>query len=230
MKTSVSGESEASSGYRPAKLAAGDYRLEWSTDVLAFSVPENVTLELRVRTTESGAERLVFSTTAGVELVVDPSQLSTDAAQNAALFPDVTDQALSTLAGTLRLSLSTAEATAEVTEEITCVAVDAPVTGSATVDLDASTCGVVRGGGSVTVSHEGRTLSATLATDRDWLVLSAKHAEDAEFEALWFVDLESGAALALSPLDGSEVDRQVGTGDAAGAARLDAIASSAAVP
>ena len=228
----ASGESEPSSGYRPARFGAGEHRLAWGTSVLAVTVPADATLELHVRTTESDAERLVFRTTAAAELEVDPSQLSSDAAQNATLFSAVTDETLASMAATLRLLAPTAAgaagaAGADGASE--CVSLQAPSDGVAALDLDAATCIVVRGGGSVAVTHEGHGLSAILPVERDWLVLSARHAEDAAFDAIWFVDLQSGAALALSPLDGSEVDRQVRAGDLPSTARLDAVAASANV-
>ena len=225
------GEQDAPT-YRPAKLMAGAYELQWGERWLKFTVPDGTPLELRSRRLDSGVDALVFRTIEGVELEVDPSQLTTDTAQNVTLFSGVTDETLTALAGTLRLSVppATGTATAEPEEEAACLAVNAPSDGAAAVDLDASTCIVVRGGGPVAVSHDGRTLSATLPAGRDWLVLAAHHAEDAEFEAIWFVDLESGAALALSPVDGEEVDREVEAGDTVSTARLDAIADSAVVP
>ncbi|MDE2988919.1 MAG: fibronectin type III domain-containing protein [Chloroflexota bacterium] len=225
------GESAESSGqstatYRPARLTAGDYHLLWGERGLKFTVPEGTTLELRSRRLDSGVDALVFRTGAGVELAVDPLQLTTDAAQNAALFFSVADSTLSALAGTLRLALATAAATVA-TEETECASLAADADGTTSVDIDASPCAVVRGGGLVTVMQAERTLSATLPSERGWLVLGARHAESAVFEAIWFVDLQSGAALALSPLDGSEVDRRVVAGDTAGAAHLDEIVASA---
>ena len=222
-----SGE-QATPTYRPAKLTAGDHELQWGGRWLKFTVPEGTTLELRPRRLDSGVDALVFRTTEGVELEVDPSQLTSDATQHADTFSGVSDSTLSALAGTMRLAPAAATtATAEPSEETECETVEASAEGSAAIDLNSSTCMVVRSGGAVTVSYDGRDLSATLTTGRDWLVLSARHAEDAEFEAIWLVDMESGSALALSPVDGTEVDRDVASGDTAGGARLDEIVASA---
>ena len=222
----ASGESETSSGYKPAELAAGDHRLEWGDDVVAFTVPEKVTLELRARRSDSGTETLVFRTTDGIELTVDPSQLSADQSRNAALFSEVTDEDLSALAGTLRLAEPAATGTGGADEATDCVSLVASADGTASVDLAASPCAVLRGGGPVTVNGTDGALTVTLTSGRDWLLLSAPHEEEATFASFWFVDLDSGAGLALSPSTGAELWRQLGSGSVA---QLDAIAASVSV-
>ena len=190
----------AQSAAENVTLAAGDYTLPWGLQRISFTVPAGVEVQLSLRTLESGVQAVVLSSAAGAELVLYPGALADGARPS----PSVADTTLSSIAATL--ALTTVELVApSPPEDEECAVVTAAVSGATAVDLDASLCAIVPTG-ELSVTLGGQTLSLTLPTGYNWLLLRVSP----DPAVLGVIDTASGAYLALNAATGAEESREVG--------------------
>ena len=159
-------------------LSAGHYELEWAEERIAFTVPAGANVELAWRPQDDGAYVAVLSTKQGAELVVGADALSGDDQARSARFAGTTDPTLSAIAASLR-DPATAAPEPSVTTITECAVAEPSADGVTSVDLDAASCAIVRGGGAVTVALDGESLAITLAAERDWLIINATGADEA---------------------------------------------------
>ena len=181
-------------------LAAGDYTLPWGLQRISFTVPADTEVQLTLRTLESGVQAVVLSSAAGVELVLYPGALADGARPS----PSVADTTLSTIAATLALTEVELVAPPPPADE-ECAVVTAAESGATAVDMDASLCAIVPTG-ALMVTLGGQTLSLTLPTGYDWLLLRVSP----DPAVLGVIDTASGAYLALNAATGAEESREVG--------------------
>ena len=105
-----------------------------------------------------------------------------------------------------------------------------PASGPTMIDADSTDCATVRGGGAVQISRGDYTLNLTLSAERDWWVFAPTSYHDNRSGAFIFLDLTSGAWLALNPADGTELARHTPAAAEGLPALLDAIAASPSTP
>ena len=181
-------------------LAAGDYTLPWGLQRISFTVPKKADVQLSLRTLDSGVEAVVLRSPAGAELVLSPAALAGGAQPS----PSVTDTTLSSIAATLSLTEVALVAPPAPPGPEECAFVTAAETGATAVDLAGSPCATVPAG-TLEVTLSARTLSLTLPTGYDWLLL--RLSDDPAVLAL--IDTASGAYLALNAATGAEEARGI---------------------
>ena len=198
-----SGQSDGASGAAAASatLAAGDYTLPWGLQRISFTVPAGASVQMSLRTLDSGVVAAVLRSAAGAELVLYPGALADGARPS----PSAADATLSSIAATL--ALTTVEPVVPPTAPASeaCAVVTAAATGATAVDMDASRCADVPTG-ALAVSLGAHTLSLTLPTGYDWLLLRVSP----DPAVLGIIDMASGAYLALNAATGAEQSREVG--------------------
>ena len=202
-------DADEAGGGVSAQLPSGDYVMQWGDLRMAFTVPANATIELSTRSLDSGVDAAVFSLQGGAELVVEVSTLTTDLTQNASLFTDVTDATLAALAATLRLVEPAADAPAP--GPLECPPLTRSDAGTASVDFNEAACAAVHGGGALVAAHGEHSLSLTLPTSHDWLLVRSTSA--GAVVTLTLVELSSGGYLTLSFADATELARHIPEGN-----------------
>ena len=203
-------------------LAAGDYTLPWGLQRISFTVPAGASVELSLRALASGVQAVVLTSAAGAELVLYPGALADGAKPS----PSATDTTLSSIAATLALTTVERVAPPTAPADETCAVVTAAASGATAVDMDASICAAVPTG-ALSVTLGGQTLSLSLPTGYDWLLLRVSP----DPAVVGIIDMGSGAYLALNGATGTEESREVGEDVAATIGPIfDAIVTSAKPP
>ena len=190
-------------------LPSGDYVMQWGDLRMAFTVPANASITLSRRSLDSGVDAAAFSLKGGAELVVDVSTLTTDLTQNASLFTDVTDATLAALAATLQLVEPAADAPNPAPLE--CPPLTRTDAGTASVDLNEQACAALHGGGALVAAHGQYSLSLTLPTSHDWMLVRSTSVGGTVM--LTLVDLSTGGYLMLSFTDATELARHIPEGN-----------------
>ena len=182
----------------PVTLAAGDYTLPWDLQRITFTVPAKTSVTLEVGARADG-EAVVVLRAGEAALTLHPDALA-DGARPA---PTAANTTLAAIAASLVLTTVELVATPPAADE-SCAVVPAAASGATAVDLDASLCAEVPAG-ALSVTLGGQTLSLTLPTGHDWLLLRV--APDPAVVGI--IDTASGAYLALNAATGAEQSREV---------------------
>jgi hypothetical protein len=202
-------------------FGAGQHTLQWGAVWLRFTVPADASVLLAARADATGELTMVFSLARGAELVVSPSALARGER------PTSADPTLASLAASLTVVEEPEDVSAEPGDAVCATATPGTSTEPTRVDLNATDCTLISGGGAVRLAAGEASLSLTLPEGGEWIAFAAPSPQDGARDAFWLVDARSGSMFVLDPASGSELARQLTAGAADLGSLFDGIAGSA---
>ena len=214
-------DDEAAAADAGPSFEAGQHTLQWGTVWLRFTVPAGSSVLLTARADATRELTAVFSLAGGAELIVSPSALARDER------PTSTDPTLASLATSLALVEEPLVASAQSGDTACATATPGAPSAATRVDLDASDCTLISGGGSVVLVAGKASRTLTLPEGREWIAFAAPVAQGNGSDAFWLIDAASGSLIVLDPGSGNELARQLTDGSAELKGLLDGIAASA---